>query len=263
MNAGAAIIVLIVLSIASLVGVSIVNRQQTKRRVISARIHSLRHRIVELEEVAFGIEPLLDDLESVRYVNEEILAITDTILRLDSNATYINPIKDAVTISNEKLVNGERNVPLNRALSSDAAIAKHQFYLKEASKIARKQHSQGTIDGATVERIIHELGWVHLMVEVISHIGQGHIATDQSNVIKASGYYKRAQQLLAGNNSSDPRRDQMIRELSEILTNKRQTISVSLMPETHLNPTHNPHAVPNTTDTADNTKRLDDSAQSA
>ncbi len=244
MNSSSLIILFVALAVLSLVVVSFVNHQQTRRRVIASRIHNHRRRILELEEIASAVEPLLENLSTIRYLYCEIQDICAVIQRLDSNINYIEPIMQNAKEMAENFRNSSRNLPLNRALSSDAAIARHKRFLEDLGHVVRKQSGQGRCSTEEAERHVLDITWAILMVDVISHIGQGHIAMDQGQIIKAQNYYKRAQQFLSSSNSHDPRRDEMIREISDLLANNRRSLSVSLMPETHLNPKNDPHRKP-------------------
>ena len=74
------------------------------------------------------------------------------------------------------------------------------------------------------------------MVGAISHIGQGHKAAIRGDMLSAHAFYKKAQQLLIQSPHPEPRRRRMIKELGEILSNKRKSLSLDLMPEDFYNP---------------------------
>jgi uncharacterized membrane protein len=62
-----------ILMIASLLVVSFVNRQHTRKRVVTHKIWELRRRINELEEVGAAIEPLVESPIIPKAINDEII----------------------------------------------------------------------------------------------------------------------------------------------------------------------------------------------
>lgn len=126
-------------------------------------------------------------------------------------------------------------------MPSDIAIVKHKHYLTEAGRLVRRHHAIGRLQGEEMESHIRELSWAHLMVDVISHVTQGHKAVNRDDPIVAYGYYRRAQNVLMSTQTPDERRHRLIRELGEILNGKRLALSVDLMPETEFNPQNKPN----------------------
>ena len=108
--------------------------------------------------------------------------------------------------------------------------------LEEAATILRRQQATGKFSFEEMNAFLSELSWAHLMVDAISHVGQGHKALRRHDVLSAHAFYKKSQQLLMHSAHPDKRRHRFIKELSEMLANKRTAVSEDIMPETHLNP---------------------------
>ena len=68
-----------ILMIASLLVVSFVNRQHTRKRVVTHKIWELRRRINELEEVGAAIEPLVESPIIPKAINDEIIDLINTV----------------------------------------------------------------------------------------------------------------------------------------------------------------------------------------
>jgi hypothetical protein len=83
---------------------------------------------------------------------------------------------------------------------------------------------------------ITELAWSHIVIKVFTYIGQGHRAMSKNDILSAHAFYKKAQQILSKSTHTNPDRHTMIKEISEMLANKRKSLSENLMPETHMNP---------------------------
>ena len=245
MNTIAIIVLLLTLAVLSLLVVNFVNRRETRRRLVTQKISNLRRRIAELEEMAATLEPLLESTQVPRAINDEIITHIEHIMKLEPGNEYMEPTLTAAKALSEDLALEKRSCQLMRALSSDAQVARCKFQLNEAARLVRKGQMQGRIDALEADTFVKELSWALMMIDVITYVNQGHISIKQNDVLKAYGYYKHAQQTLIANPHSDQRRHRLIREVSDILVNRRKVLSEDLMPETANNPDQNsPDAQP-------------------
>ncbi len=236
MTVVAVLVVCFCLMIASLLVVSLVNRQQTRRRLITHKIWQMRRKVTELEEIAAVIEPLVESPLIPKAITDEVIDLIKRITAIDPSVTHLQGnlrTAEALVASYQ-----HQNIPhvLMRIQPSDAAIARAQSYLQEAGRVVRQQQMAGHISTTEMDAFIRELSWSHLMVEVLSHIAMGHKALTRSDVLTAYGFYRNAQNKLLTSLLADDRRNRMVREITEILQNKRKSISADLMPETSLNP---------------------------
>lgn len=236
MTAAVVLVVCSILLVASLLVVSLVNRQQTRKRLITEKIWQLRRKLTELEEITAVIEPFVESPMIPKAMNDEVIDLIHTINKLDSSITYLQSNLRTAQLLAESYAAQKATTALNRIQMSDAAIARAQSYLQEAARVVRNQQLVGRISITEMDAFLQELTWAHLMVDVLSHIGQGHKALTRADVLTAYGYYRNAQNKLMTANINDDRRNRMIREITEILQNKRKSISLDLMPETSLNP---------------------------
>lgn len=231
----------LILALTSLIVVSLVNRFQTRRRLVRSKVQQLRHRIAELAEICSGIEPLLDSTQVPRLINEEVIDLIRSVQRLDPEGAQMEAQLDSAQQLAEAYQRNQRQHGLNRIMPSDAKIAKHQFYLTEAGRLVRRHESLRRLSSSDLEAHLKELAWAHLTVAVVSLIAQGHRASVRGDPVVAFGFYRKAQNLLIGSAVADQRRHQMIRELGEIQNNKRQTLSPEVMPEAQqTQPSSNP-----------------------
>ena len=236
MSTVAIIVLLLTLAVMSLFVVNFVNSRETRRRLVTQKITSLRRRIAELEEMSASLEPLLESTQIPRAINDEIIVLIETIMKLDPSNEYMKPTLEAAKTLSSDLALEKRSCQLMRALSSDAQVARCKFQLNEAARLVRRNQLAGRIDALEADTFIKELSWALMMIEVITYVNQGHVSIKQNDVLKAYGYYKHAQQTLIANPHSDQRRHRLIREVSDMLTNRRKALSEDLMPETANNP---------------------------
>lgn len=236
MSTVAIIVLLLTLAVMSLFVVNFVNSRETRRRLVTQKITSLRRRIAELEEMSASLEPLLESTQIPRAINDEIIVLIETIMKLDPSNEYMKPTLEAAKALSSDLALEKRSCQLMRALSSDAQVARCKFQLNEAARLVRRNQLAGRIDALEADTFIKELSWALMMIEVITYVNQGHVSIKQNDVLKAYGYYKHAQQTLIANPHSDQRRHRLIREVSDMLTNRRKALSEDLMPETANNP---------------------------
>lgn len=230
------LVILCTLAIGSLITVSAINQRELKAKHIRQKLGQLKMRVDDLEELVINLDQLVETRAIPKIINDEVIDMVSAMLELDTSARYleatlINARKRAEELSDDGL---KRDI--SRLKESDAQIAKSQHMLNEAGRVLRNQRSQGRITLAELETFISELSWVHLMVNVISYIGQGHKAINRGDFLSAQAFYKKAQQNLIQSPHADPRRHRMIKELGEILNNRRKSISLDLMAEAFYNP---------------------------
>ncbi len=244
MNSVSMLTLCIILALASLGLVSVINRIQTRSRVVRQKSQSVRRRIRELEELCAAVEPLIESVIVPRMINEEVIQLIQTVIKLDSGAKYLDAHLEQAQVLAREFSQDHRTQPLYRLMASDSAIAKAKFYITEAARVIRRHHSLDIIQAAELEANIKELNWAHLMVGVISHVGHGHKAVSRQDYVVAYSYYRKAQNMLINGQQDEQRRHQYIRELSELLSNKRGALSTELMPESEFNPTQNALQLP-------------------
>ena len=226
-----------ILAIGSLVFVSLFNQRERRQRLNNKRLKQLRRRAQLLEELVVEVDQLLESRAIPRLINDELLELTLHMKDISPDATYLEATYQAALTRGEALLDEATAPPPNRLRDSDMQIAKAKQSLEEAAAIVRRQQGRGKITPEELTAFIDELSWAHLMVEVISYIGQGHRKIQRKDFLSAHTFYKKAQQLLLQSNHADSRRHRYIKELAEMLHNKRASISTDIMPEAHLNPT--------------------------
>ncbi|MDN3639562.1 hypothetical protein QWY82_12215 [Simiduia curdlanivorans] len=229
------LIIFCTIAVLSLLVVSIANQREERQRSRRIRMHKLKLRVDELEALLLNLVNLQENQDVLIQINDEIIDMYRAMMQLDSSQTYLEAGLKNAEQRNASLSEPLANPP-KRLLESDAKIALAQRHLTEAAKVIRHRQAHAKISMEEMQIYVKELSYQHLMVDVISMIGQGHKATNKSNPLSAQAFYKKARQMLIQSTHSDPRRHQLIKEVAELLDGKRKSISPSLMPETFLNP---------------------------
>lgn len=236
MSALTLLIVCSLVAVGAMITVTYANQREKKARLLRQRLKYLRLRTDDLEELVIELGMLVESKAIAQRVNDEIIDLLNDMLKLDPSATYLSASLANAELRMEQLGDESRDTPLDRLRESDVKIARAQHQLNEASKALRRQQQNGKLSMEEYSLFIFQLSWAHLMVSVISYIGQGHRAMNRGDVLSAHAFYKRAQQTLIQSSHSDPRRHRMIKEISEMLQSKRRFLSTDLMPETQYNP---------------------------
>ena len=229
------LIIFCAIAILSLLVVSIANQREERLRSRRIRLQKLKLRVDELETLLIHLTHLLENPDILIQINDEIVDMYHAMIALDHSLPYLQTGLQTAEQRGSQL---SLNQPLKpkRLLESDVKIALAQKHLTEAAKIIRHRQAHAKISMEEMQLFVKELSYQHLMVDAISMVGQGHKALNKSNPLSAHAYYKKARQLLIQATHSDRRRQQMIKELTEILESGRTSISESIMPETQLNP---------------------------
>lgn len=240
MNNTAGIILFLCLIFGSLTLVSLVNRVQTRNRLINQKVAQLRRRLDELESIGAEIDCVLETMLVPKLINDEVLDIIASIDKLRPEGEWLEARLEQARDIDQKLNSDQRITAFNRIQSSDAAIARRQHALTQAARIVRRHRKLNHINATELESLIAELAWAYLLVDVVSNIAQGHQAVNRGDLTVAFGYYRKGQNLLMKSDIQDPRRHRFIREIEEILAGKRLAISEELMPESDFNPSQKP-----------------------
>lgn len=234
-----AVLLCLAFACVSLVLVGLVNSHQNRRRLVRQKLDQMKRRLFDLEEISVSIEPLIESKSMLIYVLNEIVDLIKRIRKLEPRNPQLENNLTSAEERLDKLHANRGSTQLWRILGSDAAIARARYALNEAGRVLRKRQALGELTPEMLHGYINELSWAHCMVAAITLTGSGHQAVTRGDVLKAFAYYKNAQQALMQASHNDERRHQFIRELSEILSNQRKSISLNLMPEADYNPSAN------------------------
>lgn len=225
------IVILSVLLVLALVMVSVINKTQERQRIRRSQRQRLRFRISNLEEMLACLEQTIPNRLIAKHINDEILDSLQKILSVESdNIERIETSLRDVEARGEELTGARDQGGTSYRKDSDVQIAQSRLYINEAGGVLRRRYSQGRITEEELDIYIGELAWAHLMVSVISLIGQGYKATVRGDSFSAHAYYQNAQHQLLESTHPEPKRMRMIRELSEIMTGSRELLSEDLVP---------------------------------
>ena len=227
----ASLIVLAVLGIGSLIAVSLVNRRQTRAKRARQRIKMLKFRVDALEELAIMLDRIVDSRLIVHHVYDEALNLLDTMQKLDPSATYLKAVVAHAQRRADEFADPAGARTINRAMESDAKIARTKQALNEAGRILRQRQTRGQLSQTDLDIFLADLNWNILNVEIMSIIGRGLVAMKREDTMGAFAFYKKAQNILLQSERRDERRARLIKELNEMLGKNRLTPSTDLMPE--------------------------------
>lgn len=215
----------------ALIAVSLINQAQERHRIRRAKQRRLRNQIANLEEVMTSLEQTVPNRVIAKHVNDEILDMLQAVLALEhGNNELLETSLRNVEARGEELTDARTRAQTSFLKDSDVQIAQSQLYINEAGRVLRHRFNQGRLPPEELEIYVAELTWAHLMVSVISLIGQGHKATARGDVFSSHAFYQKAQHLLMESSHPEPKRMRMIKEMGELLAGNRQTLSPDLMP---------------------------------
>lgn len=232
-----ALVFLSLIVIGSLLLVSYINHIQHKRTEKRRKVRTLKMRVSELEELAITISTLIETPMIAKLINDEAINLLEDIRETDPKLTYITGSLQTAELRSDKLMDPESDeIQINRVMLNDAQIASAQKTLSAAAGVLRNLFNRGGISRQELESFLQELSWQKLQVETLSLVGLGHKCMQRQDVLRAYNFYKKAQQHLIGHQHADPRRHEQIRQLGEMMSNQRTSLTLDLMPESHLNP---------------------------
>ncbi|MFT6221816.1 MAG: hypothetical protein ACJA0C_001221 [Candidatus Endobugula sp.] len=236
MTAFTSLLLLIAIAALSMSVVAYSNHLVAKAKEIAFRLEKMKVRVEELEDVVLMLDGLCEKRIIPKLINDEIINYYQMMIEINAKAAYLkaglnNAEARAVELSNES---SPRHI--SRVCKSDAQMARFQAYFSESLDILRKQHMNSKFSNQDFQSFSSEINWLQLQIKVISNIVQGHKAYAKHGVLKANGFYKRAQSELLKSSHPDPRRTEMITQMADVLFGRRKSLDAHLMPETDFNP---------------------------
>jgi hypothetical protein len=227
------IVILFCLMLATLLALSVINRMQEIQRQRRLQQRRLRIQAEELIELITSLEQTIPNRMIIKHINDTVISLQQQMLELeDANPDHIETAIRKSELYSEELLDSKSKKATSYQRESDAQIAKTQLHLHEAMHLVTQLAAQGTITDEEMSSYLSELRWAHLMVSVMSYIGQGDKSMSISDRFSAQAFYRKAQQLLMESMHQDPRRLRMIKELGEIIGEERTELSRDLRDST-------------------------------
>jgi len=234
MSSISSVVILLVLTSVSLLIVSLINRRQTRQRLINQKLLQLKRRFTELEELSVSIESLVEFPQISRIIMEEAVDMARSMIQMAPEIEHYRLYRHSAEKRCQALSSASHHqAPLSRLMESDSAIARSQYCLSETARIVKKRHAAGLLQHNEAEMYLRDLSWASTMVEIVSNVAQGHNVISHNDTLKAAAYYRKALDAASQSNSQDERQATLMRELQELVGNQRKTLSKTLMPEAH------------------------------
>ena len=226
----ALIVSLVFLMLLTLFGVSVLRNIQQRQRHRRLEQRRLRVQVEELTEIVNCLQQTLPNRAITKHINDMIVSVQQQMLALeDQNREHLEAAILKTELYSEELLDPRHRQRTSYQRDSDAQIAKTQLYINEAMQLVMKLAAQGTINEVELDAYLVELRWAYLMVPVMSYIAQGDKSIAISDRFSGMAFYRKAQQLLIESMHQDPRRLQMIKELSEMVDGDRVGLSRNLV----------------------------------
>ncbi|WP_317928706.1 hypothetical protein [Halioxenophilus sp. WMMB6] len=196
----------------------------------------LKAQYEELQQIIATVDQTVEPRSISRILNEEAINMTESMRELEPGDGYVLAALNNAMALQEELIQEQAKGRVYRIRESDSHIALTQKQLEKAAVLLSRRQALGLISPEELNSFRASLAWARLMISVLSYVAQGHQATNRGEVLPAKAYYQRAKSALAQSSHPDKRRTTMIRELKEIIANRRVSLSEELMPETDFNP---------------------------
>jgi hypothetical protein len=241
MSAFASLLLLVFIAFLAMCVVAYGNYKVEQNRKTRVKLQNLKAKIEQLEDIVRVLERLCDNKMITTYINDDIIELYEEMMELSPKTTHLKAGHTNAKIRSDILNDSSYPQQLDRICSSDAQIARSRAYLKEAANILRRQQSEAKFSVTEVQEFIQHLDWLHLQIFVITNIAEGHKAFSNNDVLKANAFYKKAQTELMRSVHPDARREQMIKQLADVLFGHRRSLDKQLMPEDEYNPIDPPH----------------------
>ncbi|MDO3386396.1 hypothetical protein QWI17_11155 [Gilvimarinus sp. SDUM040013] len=226
------IIALILITIAALIAVNVVNVRQKHLQLLVKQQQRYYQALEQAEDALSTCLKTVESLDVADQLNREIIVILQRLLELERFNQ--DPIKARLALAESRqqhISSGQLTPNLSRWCSSDTEIAALQTSLSQATRIINQRHAHQQLNDEQARQLRQQLDWAKLQISVLSIIAAGYQARDAAQITSALSYFQKAQDLLQGSRNPDPRRLEIVRQLSSVMRHERDTIELELFPE--------------------------------
>lgn len=228
MSISALLVIFILLAIASVFSVRALDGRIVRTRVIASRTKQLLHKADELKAVTFGISPLLSNNDISIILLDEQIDLLGHVAQLSNKAHVRDTIRALESLKEEFT---EKTINQNRALMSDASIARHSVFLNDAAVVLLKWQKADKITLAEFNQYVEELSWAKLMISVVPLVTQSDQLRCKGDKTGANTFLKKALTKAENSGVEDDRKKTLIADFKEYLSGKRPVLSSHLIPE--------------------------------
>lgn len=243
------VLLFVVICVASLLVVSWANHVETKKRMMKSQLRVLKSQYEELQQVMAAVDQTVEPRAVTRFLNQASKELANAMHELSSEDGYVQAALTNTDAMQKELEAETMDGRVYRIRESDSQIALTQSHLDKAATVLVQQQSAGVISPEELNTLKKHLSWAHLMLPTLSYVAQGHQATSRNEPLPAKAFYQKAKVAAANSSHPDPRRAQMVTELTEIIDRRRRSLSPELMIETQFNPEPLPDEAPMPTNT--------------
>ncbi|MDO3384195.1 hypothetical protein [Gilvimarinus algae] len=226
------VITLILVTLTALVIVNAVNLRQRQLRQLARQQQRLYGKLETVEDALEASLRAVEGLGVARQLNQEIIAITQDLCDLERHNKA--PLQARLELANtrqQQLNTGNVQRQVNRLCHSDSEIHQLQSALAQASRFIHQRLASEVLANDQAQELIQQIDWARLQISVLSLIAAGYEARAAERLISALNYFQKAQDLLQGSRNPDPRRLEMVRQLSGIVRHERAFIDRDLFAE--------------------------------
>lgn len=224
------------LIVTSLVTLVLVNKKERRLEARQAWLRSLVRRCEELETIAQDTESLLHNQEVLALISTEIVDIYQQVYQEDGQAKHLEMRLNRAKHNQKQYQQGQIQRKLCRIKESDVGISKAIELLDQVQEILAEANHKERVDQAATDRMMLEIEYTRMSVEILSTVAQGHRYYSDDDFINANAHYYHAQKLAGQAKLNDPRRQQLVDEIGQLLSRERASLSAELMPEIEFNP---------------------------
>jgi len=222
--------------VTSLLTLVLVNKKERRIEARQAWLRNLVRRCEELETIAQDTESLLHNQEILSTISTAIVNIYQQVYEEDNQAKHLEMRLNRAQHNLKQYQQGQIQRKLCRIRESDVGISKAIELLDQVQEILADANHNNRIDQAATDRMMTEIEYTRMSVEILSTVAQGHRYYSDDDFINANAHYYHAQKLAGQAKLNDPRRQQLVDEIGQLLSRERASLSAELMPEVEYNP---------------------------
>jgi len=219
-------VVLALIVVVALFIVSITTRLQKRQQLRRLQQRQLRLQLNDLNDLIECLEQTLPNPKIALLFNQRAIDLLIQMQQLeDNNPGRIHSLLVIAKQRTDRLSSLQMEVAPSYQRASDVQMAKCQNQLQLAISYLPSLVAQGKIHEIELAEYQNELRWAHLMVAVMSYIGQGKKCLLVGDRFAAQAYFRKAQQPLLESSTTDSRRLKLIKEISELIEGSRPELS--------------------------------------
>ncbi|MDH2436100.1 hypothetical protein QCD60_26570 [Pokkaliibacter sp. MBI-7] len=203
---------LLLVLIASLFVSHLAYKREQAMLAIEQRFGALRSRTEFLQEIQSAIQHLIMPPLIWNYLIDFHISLLTQMKEVKPDEAYLNDL-----IEEQEALRSQQGV--YQVPATDRSIVRAQKYIKYVMRTLRQMRGENMLSAHQLDESIHQLSYVHNVIEIDAHTQQGIKALEQRHYQEGVTHLKHAKAMIARTVMHDEERQERTQKVDQYLAN--------------------------------------------